>query len=127
MAILNATSKTIRIIAKESVKPNEGGRLLANISEVEFLMELPPSGIMAKKGMTLMPKGAVGSIPLDVAMQVAIEGLPPEQEDLFYIVPEEVAQIAAEEGRRDCLALGWPVLDVSDPTVIFGHTSVFRF
>lgn len=66
-------------------------------------IEIPPSGKIARVGVTQKVVGEVGGIPLVRNEWGAIEGLPePSQDDVIYIVSSLV--LARVRGRTDVVA-----------------------
>lgn len=118
MNLVNATPHEITIVSKNGVEQDAKKQFLAE--NVEVLNRIPPSGILPRVNMTNFPFGKIEGIPIEAVVYGAIEGLPPEQPETFYIVSGLVAAAAQREGRGDCLAPGALVRDKNQTGKVLG-------
>jgi hypothetical protein len=71
------------------------------------VVEIPPSGLVARatvKHLPFMDEAYAGEeIPINRQVYTAIDGLPPKETGVWYIVSEMAGEAAAQMGRTDVL------------------------
>lgn len=106
VTIINATPHAIHILSDKGVLLDAKKRTYSAVAEeVEILLTIEPSGTLPRVASTeVVGESINGVIPTASTTWGEIEGLPPEQEGVTYIVSSLVASAAKELGRKDCLA-----------------------
>ena len=78
------------------------------------------SGILPRVAMTNTPVGVFDGVPFETIVYGDIEGLPEEQEGVYYIVSGLVAAAGVKLGRNDLLAPGKLVRDAENSFTVLG-------
>jgi hypothetical protein len=90
-------------------------RLLAGEPGAERVLDLPPSGAVARAAEQRQQVGTVEaggvSLPVYEVSYGDLEGLPEPAPGTVYIVSAIAARAAAAAGRQDCLVVADPVRD----------------
>lgn len=82
-----------------------------NIHTADGVVDIAPSGDVARCKVTFTPDGEVGGIPVSLASFGAVADLPTPVEGSFFIVSGMVASHPAVAGRTDVFAPGELVRD----------------
>jgi hypothetical protein len=90
-------------------------RLLAGEPGAERILDLPPSGAVARAAEQRQQVGTVEaggvSLPVYEVSYGGLEGLPEPAPGTVYLVSAIAARAAAGAGRQDCLVTADPVRD----------------
>ncbi|GIQ64893.1 hypothetical protein PACILC2_34610 [Paenibacillus cisolokensis] len=92
--------------------------VIYNAEGTDIIASIPASGVVARVAQTAKPQSPVNGIPVVLTEYGEVDGLPPEQPDVYNIVSIVVAQALAAAGvkRTDILVPdSGPASVVRDP------------
>ncbi len=119
--IVNATPHTITVIAEAGVLQDpKTKQYTANALEVEVIQVFQKSGILPRVSMFNDPVALFCDIPIEFVVYGEIEGLPEEEEGVYYIVSGLVAAAGVKLGRKDLMAPGKLVRDAANSSTVLG-------
>ena len=82
-----------------------------NVHTADGVVNIAPSGEVARCRVTFTPDGEVGGIPVSLASFGEVTGLPAPSEGLFFVVSGMVTAHPSVSGRPDVLSPGELVRD----------------
>ncbi len=121
MQVINATPHDIIVVTGKINQDAKTKVYTASRTDLLVVAKYEKSGILPRVSMSDSKVGETEEgAPLHMVTYGDIDGLPDEQEGVFYIVSGLVAAAGIKLGRKDLMAPGGLVRDAENPSAILG-------